>query len=391
MDLADKIIYMDNGASTKMDERVHDAMKPFFFDTYAVATSDFGYSMGTDAKDALMKFRETIAESINAMPEEIIFTSGYTESSNMAIKGLLAKSEKKHIITSSIEDFSVLNTIKALEKEGYTVTYLKVNEYGLINPNDLETAINNDTALISIQSANQEIGTLQDIEALGSIARKHSIPFHTDAVHAYMRAPIDVKAMNIDMMSIDAYTIHGPRGVGALYMKKGIKAAKYMDGGYQENNRRAGPENMPGIAGFAKAVQLIDQSENERLKHMRDYLTERIIESIEDVTVNGHSTKRVPQNANITFHYVEGESITLHLDMRGIAVSTGSACFSRSLEASHVILGIGGDHERAHGSVRFTLGRFNTKEEIDAVVEALKDIIETLRAISPLKKNGGTQ
>ena len=391
MQLTENTIYMDNGASTRMDERVLERMKPFLFDTYAVATSDFGYSMGTDAKDALAGFRQVIADSINARPDEIIFTSGYTESNNMAIRGVLAKTEKKHIIISAIEDFSVLNTVKYLEKQGYSVTYLRVNSEGLINPNDLEAAITDDTAIISIQTANQEIGTLQDIGALGSIAKKHNIPFHTDAVHAYMRIPIDVQSMNIGMMSMDAYTLHGPRGVGALYMKKGIKADKFLHGGYQENDRRAGPENIPGIAGFAAAVEFIDDEENKRIEQLRNYLIDRIRENIEDITLNGHEKQRVPQNVNITFHYVEGESITLHLDMRGIAVSTGSACFSRSLEASHVILGIGGDHERAHGSVRFTLGRYNTMDEIDTVVSELHEVINTLRAISPLKSNGGNK
>lgn len=380
-------IYFDNSSSTRMDERVLAEMEPYLFDTYATPTSDFGYSMGTNAKDALEKARETIAKSINALNKEIIFTSGFTESNNMAIKGVLRKlKNKKHIIISTIEDFSILNTAKVLGKEGYEVTYIGVDEYGLLNIEELKNAIRDDTAIVSIQTANQEIGTLQNIKEIANIVKKKNIIFHTDATHAFMRTPIDVKEWNIDLMTIDAYTIHGPRGIGALYIKKGTSIKKIMDGGYQEFDKRAGPENIPSTIGFAKAVKLINKDENIELEQMRDYIFKRIIDEIPDTIINGHPTKRIPHNANITFHYVEGESITLHLDMRGIAVSTGSACFSRSLEASHVILGIGGNHERAHGSVRFTFGRFNTKKEIDEIVLALKEIIEMLRKISPIKK-----
>ncbi len=380
-------IYFDNSSSTRMDERVLAEMEPYLFDSYATPTSDFGYSMGTDAKDALRISRETIAKSINALSKEIIFTSGFTESNNIALKSVLRKlKDKKHIIISVIEDFSILNTAKALEKDGCKVTYIGVDEYGLLNINELKNALRDDTAIVSIQTANQEIGTLQNIKEIAEIVKKKNILLHTDATHAFMRIPINVKEWNIDLMTIDAYTIHGPRGIGALYIKKGTPIKKIMDGGYQEFDKRAGPENIPSAVGFAKAVKLVNKDENIELEKMRDYIIKRITNEIPDTIINGHPTKRIPHNANITFHYVEGESITLHLDMNSIAVSTGSACFSKSLEASHVILGIGGNHERAHGSVRFTFGRFNTKKEIDETVLALKEIIEMLRKISPIKR-----
>ena len=382
-------IYMDNSASTRMDEMVLEAMKPYFFDKYAVATSDFGYSMGIDAKQALAESRSAIARSINAGDNEIIFTSGFTESNNLAIKGVLKalkKQGKNHVISSTVEDFSVRNTLQKLEKEGIDVTFIPVDSKGFVDIGKLEKSINDKTALVTIQTANQEIGTLQDIEKIGEICRERDVYFHTDATHAYRRIDIDTENTKIDLITMDSMMIHGPRGMGALYARKGVELAKIMDGAFQEFDKRAGPENIPGAVGFAKAVELIDEKENTKIKEMADYLRDKLLSEIKDTTLNGSPDRRIPHNVNITFHYVEGESITLHLDMRGIAVSTGSACFSKSLEASHVIMGIGGDHERAHGSVRFTLSRFNTKKEIDAVVEAMKEIIENLRKISPLKK-----
>ncbi|TQD25909.1 cysteine desulfurase family protein [Methanolobus vulcani] len=383
----DKMTYLDNSASTRLDERVMDAMKPYYFDTYAVATSEFGYSMGIDAKEGLQEARETIASSIGATPEEIVFTSGETESSNMAIKGVVAALKKKkgeHIIVSKLEDFAVLNTAKNLEKQGYNVDYISVDAEGILDLEELKSKIRDDTVLVSIQHANQEIGTLQNLDAIAKICREKEVLFHTDATHSYTRVPIDVSKTPIDLISMSAHTIHGPRGVGALYVRKGTPLIKWMDGGYQETDRRAGLENIPGAVGFAKAVELVTEKENEFLTSLRDYTIKRVFEEIPHVTLNGSKTQRTPQNANITFHYVEGESMTLHLDMRGFAVSTGSACFSRSLEASHVILGIGGDHERAHGSIRFTFGRYNSMEDVDAVVDAIKEIVSQLRAISPL-------
>jgi len=385
--MLDKMIYLDNAASTRLDEKVLEAMEPYYFDTYAVATSEFGYSMGIDAKEALEEARQTIASSIGASAEEIVFTSGDTESSNMAIKGVAAallNKKDKHIVVSKLEDFPVLNTAKAFEKNGYKVDYISVDSEGILDLEELKKAITENTALVSIQHANQEIGTLQDIEAIANICKEKGVLLHSDATHSYTRVPIDVSKVPVDLLTMSAHTIHGPRGVGALYIREGTPINKWMDGGFQESNRRAGLENIPGAVGFAKAVELVTPEENEFLKSLRDHIIKRAEEEIPDVTLNGSRSQRVPHNANITFHYVEGESMTLHLDMRGFAVSTGSACFSRSLEASHVILGIGGDHERAHGSLRFTFGRYNTKEDVDAIIDAVREIVEQLRAISPL-------
>jgi len=383
------IVYLDNSAVTRIDEKVLDAIKPYYFDDYAVATSEFAYTMGIEAKEALENARNTISDSIGAKSEELIFTSGATESNNLALKGVMYNQDKKgHLIVSDIENFSVLNTAKTLEKEGYEVSYISVDEKGKINFEELKEEIKDNTILVSIQHANQEIGTLQDINKIAQYLKGKDILFHTDATHTFQRIPIDVSKTPIDLITVAAHTIHGPRGIGGLYKRKGVKIKKLMDGGFQENNLRAGIENIPGAVGFAKAVELITEEENSRLKELRDYLIDKVEEEVEDVTLNGSREDRIPQNANITFHYVEGESITLHLDMRGFAVSTGSACFSKSLEASHVILGIGGDHERAHGSIRFTFSRYNTKEDVEKIVEAVKDVVNNLREISPLGKKG---
>jgi cysteine desulfurase len=378
-------VYMDNSASTRLDERVMEAMKPYFFEKYAVATSEFAYSQGIEVSEALGDARTVLSSALGATPEEFIFTSGDTESSNLALKGMALNSKnKKHLIVSKIEDFPVLNSAKALEKQGYTVTYLEVDGEGFINPDKLRSAITKDTFLVSIQHANQEIGTVQDIEAIGSICREKGVAFHTDATHTFGRIPLDVKKVPVDLITVAAHTIHGPKGIGGLYVRKGIKPGKWMDGGFQEFDLRAGLENIPGAVGFARAIELITPGETQKLREMCDNIINRILKEIPATTLNGHRKNRLPQNANISFHYIEGESITLHLDMNGYAVSTGSACFSRSLEGSHVIFGIGGDHERAHGSIRFTLGRFNTMEETDGIVDTLKDIVTELRSFSPL-------
>jgi cysteine desulfurase len=382
-----KPIYLDNAAATRLDERVLAAMKPYFFDNYAVATSEFAYSQGIEAGEALEKARQTLAAALGATSEEFIFTSGSTESSNIALKGVaLADKKRKHIIVSKIEDFPVLNSARALEKQGFKVTYLDVDGDGFINLDQLREATTKETLLVSIQHANQEIGTIQDIAAIGKICRDKGAIFHTDATHTFTRLPLDTKKIAVDLITVSAHTIHGPKGVGGLYIRKGTKIGKWMDGGFQEFNLRAGMEDIPGAVGFAKAVELVTPQENEQLQAMRDRLIDRILAEIPDTTLNGHRQKRLPQNANITFHFVEGESVTLHLDMHGFAVNTGSACFSRSLESSHVIMGIGGDHERAHGSIRFTFGRYNTMEEVDAIVQTLSEIIPQLRSISPLGK-----
>jgi cysteine desulfurase len=387
--MQEKRIYLDNAASTRLDERVLEAMRPYFFDTYAVATSEFAYTQGIEAREALDGARSNLAKALNANPEEFIFTSGSTESSNMALKGValaLGKKKGKHIIVSKTEDFPVLQSAQSLEKQGFRVTYLTTDAEGLINIDELQKSISDETILVSIQHANQEIGTVQDIARIGGICREKGVLFHTDATHTFTRVPLDTAKTPVDLISVSAHTIHGPKGIGGLYVRKGTPISKWMDGGFQEFDLRAGLENIPGAIGFVKAVELVTAEENKQLAAMRDYIIDRILAEIPDTTLNGHRRKRVPQNVNISFHFVEGESITLHLDMHGFAVSTGSACFSRSLQGSHVIYGIGGDHERAHGSIRITLSRYNTMEEATLVVTTLADVIRELRVISPLGK-----
>ncbi len=385
----EEMIYLDNSACTRLDERVLEVMKPYFFDVYAVATSEFGYSMGIDAKEGLAKSRENIASKLGAASEELVFTSGSTESSNMALKGVASalKKKGKHIIVSKIEDFPVLNTAKALEKQGFDVDYLEVDGEGRLDIQNLENTIRDDTIFVSIQQANQEIGTLQDLESIASVCKEKDTLLHTDATHSFTRIPLDVSKIPVDLVTISGHTIHGPRGIGALYIREGTPINKWMDGGFQESNLRAGVENIPAAVGLAKAVELVTPKETKKLAAMRDRVIDGAFDQIPDVTLNGSRSERLPQNANVTFHYVEGESITLHLDMRGFAVSTGSACFSKSLEASHVIRGIGGDHERAHGSVRFTFGRYNTMEDADKIVESISEVVEQLRVISPLRND----
>ena len=384
----EKVVYLDNAAATRLDERVLEAMRPYFFDLYAVATSQFGYSLGVDARDALDVARGQVAAALGAKPEEFIFTSGDTESSNLALKGVaLALGEKKgrHIVTSPLEDFPVLYSARALEKQGFRVTTVRVDEAGRVDLDQLRESITPETILVSIQAANQEIGTLQDLPAVGEIVREKGILFHTDATHAFLRVPLDVREMPADLVTVSAHTIHGPKGIGGLYVREKTPIRKWMDGGFQEFDLRPGVENIPGAVGFAKAVELVTPEETAHLQAMRDRLIERLLQ-IPHTRLNGHPVYRLPHNANVSFRFVEGESLLLHLDMRGFAVSTGSACFSRSLEASHVILGIGGNHERAHGSVRFTFGRFNQDEDVDTVAGAIEEIVTELRKISPLGK-----
>jgi len=384
-----KQIYLDNSAATRLDERVLEAMKPYFFDKYAVATSEFAYSQGIEARETLDGVREAVAAAMGAAPGEFVFTSGSTESSNIALKGValaLGNTKGKHLIVSKIEDFPVLNSAKALEKQGFRVTYLDVDNDGFVDLDRLRESITGETILVSIQHANQEIGTIQDIGNIGLICREKGVLFHTDATHTFTRVPLDVSKIPVDLITVSAHTIHGPKGVGGLYIRDRTQIAKWVDGGFQEFNLRAGLENIPGATGFAKAIELVTPEETKHLQAMRDHVIDRILSEIPDTILNGHRQKRLPQNANISFHFIEGESITLHLDMHGFAVSTGSACFSRSLEGSHVIFGIGGDHERAHGSIRFTFGRYNTMEDTDAVVNILAEVVKELRNISPLGK-----
>jgi cysteine desulfurase len=387
--MPNKRIYLDNAAATRLDERVLEAMRPYFFDTYAVATSEFAYTQGIEAREALDEARASLAKSLGASPEEFIFTSGSTESSNMALKGValaLGQKKGKHIIVSKIEDFPVLQSAQSLERQGFHITYLDVNSEGFIDINSLGDSITGETILVSIQHANQEIGTIQDIAGIGKICQEKGVLFHTDATHSFRRVTLDVKKIPVDMITVSAHTLHGPKGIGGLYIRKGTPLAKWMDGGFQEFDLRAGLENIPGAVGFARAVGLVTMKENKRLQAMRDHAIDRILAEIPDTVLNGHRRQRLPQNVNISFHYIEGESITLHLDMHGLAVSTGSACFSRSLQGSHVIYGIGGDHERAHGSIRISLGRYNTMREVDVLVRTIAGVVKELRAISPLGK-----
>ena len=387
--MENKQVFFDNAAATRLDERVLAAMEPYFFKTYAVATSEFAYTQGIEAREALDAARSKLAGFLNVRPEEFIFTSGDTESSNLALKGValaLSKKKGKHIIVSKIEDFPVLQSARALERDGFSVAYLDVDGEGFVDLEQLEKSITTQTILASVQHANQEIGTIQDIGEVARICRERGVIFHSDATHSFTRLPLDLAATPIDLLTVSAHTIHGPKGIGGLFIRKGTQITKMMDGGFQEFDRRSGLENIPGAVGFAKAAELMTPLENEELRIMRDHAIERILTEIPDTTLNGPRRQRLPQNVNISFHFIEGESITLHLDMRGFAVSTGSACFSRSLQGSHVIYGIGGDHERAHGSIRISLGRYNTMEEIDAVVTALSDVVGELRKISPLGK-----
>ena len=388
--MSDRRIYLDNAAATRLDERVLDAMKPYFFENYAVATSEFAYSEGIEARETLDKVRGDLSSALGAGHEEFIFTSGSTESSNIALKGValaLGKKKGMHMVVSKIEDFSVLHCARALEKQGFQITYLNVDGDGFVDLDQLRDSITGNTILVSIQHANQEIGTIQDIESIVSICKEKNVLFHTDATHTFTRVPLDVKEIPVDLISVSAHTIHGPKGIGGLYIRKNTPIVKWMDGGFQEFDLRAGMENIPGAVGFARAVELVTPEETRLLQEMRDRIIDRMLAEIPHTTLNGHRWKRLPQNANITFHFVEGESITLHLDMHGFAVSTGSACFSRSLESSHVMMGIGGDHERAHGSIRFTFGRYNTMKDVDEIVPVLSEIVQELRKISPLGKD----
>ncbi len=382
------VVYLDNAAATRLDERVLEAMKPYFFTLYAVATSQFGYSLGIDARDALEEARSQIAARIGAQPDELIFTSGSTESSNLALKGVAQGTGegRGHIVITPLEDFPVLHSARRLAKQSYPVTEVRVDETGRVDLDHLRQIVTPETTLVSIQAGNQEIGTTQDLQAIAEICRENEVLFHTDATHSFTRVPLDVREVPVDLVTIAAHTIHGPKGIGGLFVRDGTPFKKWMDGGFQEFNLRPGVENIPGAVGFAKAVELATSEETLRLQQLRDRLIDKLLQ-IPHTRLNGHPVHRLPHNANISFRFVEGESLLLHLDMRGFAVSTGSACFSRSLEASHVILGIGGDHERAHGSVRFTFGRYNEEEDVDAVSEAISEVVEDLRRISPLGKS----
>lgn len=381
-------VYLDNAATTSLRKEVLDEMTPYLTEYYGNASSV--HTFGQEAKKGLDKARDQVAKALNAQPSEIIFTGGGTESDNTVIFGVAKKyaDKGKHIITTSIEHHAVLHSCEQLEKEGYRITYLPVDEYGLVTAKQVEDAICDDTILVTVMFANNEIGTVMPIAEIGEMCRKKGVIFHTDAVQAVGHIHIDVNAMNIDMLSLSAHKLHGPKGVGVLYVRKGLKVPSHIVGGAQERTRRAGTENVAGIVGLGKAIELatanIDDT-SKKLTAMRDRLIKGILE-IPETRLNGHPTKRLPNNVNISIRYIEGESILLMLDMNGIAASSGSACTSGSLDPSHVLLAIGLPHEIAHGSVRLTLSESTTDEEIDYTIEKLKQITERLRAMSPIYK-----
>ena len=380
-------IYLDNAATTRTNPQVVEAMLPYFTENYGNPSSVYEFS--APSKEIIASARETIAESLGARPAEIYFTAGGTESDNWAIKAVAeAYGDKgKHIITSKIEHHAVLHTCEYLEKRGFEITYVDVDENGIIKLDELRKAVRPDTILISVMFANNEIGTIEPVKEIGRIAREHGILFHTDAVQAYGHIPIHVDEYNIDMLSSSAHKLNGPKGIGFLYIRTGIKMRSFVHGGDQERKRRGGTENVPGIVGYKKAVEMAMASMEEREKkerELRDYLIDRVMAEVPYVRLNGHRTKRLANNANFAFQFIEGESLLIMLDSSGICGSSGSACTSGSLDPSHVLLAIGLPHEIAHGSLRLTVSSENTIEEIDFVVERIKEIVKRLRDMSPL-------
>ena len=380
-------VYFDNSATTKTDERVIEAMMPYITENYGNPSSI--YKIGRENRKAVEEAREQVAKALNCESNEIYFTNGGSESDNTAIRGIAYayKNKGNHIITSKIEHPAVLETCKQLEKEGFEVSYIGVDENGIIKLDELKNAIKPTTTLISMMFANNEIGTIEPIEEIGKIAKENNIFFHTDAVQAVGNVEIDVKKLNIDALSMSGHKFYGPKGIGALYVKKGIKFEKLINGGHQERNKRAGTENVAGIVGLGKAIELAYQEldeHNKKIKELRDYYVEQVKAKIPYIRINGDETKRLPGNSNISFRLIEGEGLLLNLDLKGICASSGSACTSGSLDPSHVLLAIGLPHEIAHGSLRISIGKYNTKEEVDYLVENLVEIIGRLREMSPL-------
>ncbi|MCI9006929.1 MAG: cysteine desulfurase NifS [Lachnospiraceae bacterium] len=382
-----RVIYLDNAATTRTAPEVVEAMVPYFSEFYGNPSSVYEFSQ--KSKEAITHAREIIANSLGAKTEEIYFTAGGSESDNWALKAAAEayKAKGNHIITTKIEHHAVLHTGAWLEKQGYEVTYLDVDENGTVKLEELKRAIRPTTILISVMFANNEIGTIQPIKEIGEIARAHGILFHTDAVQAFGQLPIQVDALNIDMLSSSAHKLNGPKGIGFLYIRKGVKIRSFIHGGAQERKRRAGTENVPGIVGYGAAVERAVRTMEERTQKeqaLRDYLIDRVLREVPYTRLNGHRTNRLPNNANFSFQFIEGESLLIMLDMDGICGSSGSACTSGSLDPSHVLLAIGLPHEIAHGSLRLTLGEETTKEELDEVVESIKKIVKKLRDMSPL-------
>jgi len=374
-------VYLDNAATTPVAKEVLEAMMPYFSEKYGNASSLHAY--GREAKDALEGAREKIAKKLNASAEELIFTSGGTESNNLALKGIAQKKGKGHIITCKVEHSAILAPCRLLEKQGFDTTYLSVDKYGSVDPSDVENAIRKDTILVSIGHANNEIGTVQDLEAIGKITKERGILFHTDACQSFTKETIDVKKQNLDLVTINAHKICGPKGVGALYIRDGIGISSQSQGGEHERNLRAGTENIPGIVGFARAADITGPREIDHMKSLRDHLIKGVLSGMEKTRLNGHPEKRLCNNANFLFAGIEGEALLLRLDMRGVACSTGSACSSHSLMPSHVLLATGLAPEECHGSLRMTPGKDNTREDIDYALEAVKDEVANLRKISP--------
>ncbi len=380
-------IYLDNAATTRTSQEVVDAMLPYFTESYGNPSSI--YELGQRSKEAITKAREEIAKVIGAKIEEIYFTAGGSEADNWAIKAAYEayKNKGNHIITTKIEHHAVLHTCQYLEKQGAKVTYLDVDENGLIDLEQLQKAISPETILITIMFANNEIGTIEPVKEIGMIAKEHGILFHTDAVQAFGQVPIDVDEMNIDMLSSSAHKINGPKGIGCLYIRKGVKIRSFIHGGAQERKRRAGTENVPGIVGYGVAARMAAETMEARTRkeqELRDYFIRRVLDEVPYTRLNGDPEKRLPNNANFSFRFIEGESLLIMLDMKGIAGSSGSACTSGSLDPSHVLLAIGLPHEIAHGSLRLTLGADTTKEDLDYTLEQIKEIVAKLRNLSPL-------
>ena len=382
-----KSIYLDNAATTRLDEEVLQEMLPYLRENYGNASSI--YELGRESRKAVEDAREKIARVLNCKPNEIYFTAGGSESDNTAIKGIARANKAKgnHIITSKIEHPAVLETCKQLEKEGFEVSYIPVDENGILNLEELKNSIKSTTILITVMFANNEIGTIQPIEEIGKIAKENNIYFHTDAVQAVGSVKIDVQKLNIDALSLSGHKFYGPKGIGALYVKTGVKFEKFVDGVHQERNKRAGTENVAAIVGMGKAIEMAYdnlEEHNKKIKELRDYYVEQVKEKIPYIKINGDMEKRLPGNSNISFRFIEGEGLLLNLDLKGICASSGSACTSGSLDPSHVLLAIGLPHEIAHGSLRISIGKYNTKEEIDYLVKNLVNIVNRLRDMSPL-------
>lgn len=385
-------VYLDNAATTKVRDEVVEAMLPYFTEYFGNPSSL--HLFAREAGKGLDTARAQVAKALNAKPEEIIFTGGGSESDNMVLRGIpeAYKKKGKHVITSAVEHHAVLHTLEAMEKEGRVeVTYLPVDEYGMVTAEQVEKAIRPDTVLVSIMFANNEVGTIMPIEQIGETCKKYGVLFHTDAVPAVGHVPVDVEKMHIDLLSLSGHKFHGPKGVGALYVRKGVRIPALILGGAQERRKRAGTENVPGIVGMGKAIELATaelEDNAAKMKVLRDRLIFGIPARIPDVKLNGHPTERLPNNVNFSIRFIEGESILLMLDLNGIAASSGSACTSGSLDPSHVLLAMGLSHEVAHGSLRLTLSEFTTPEEIDYVLDTLPPIVEKLRAMSPLYHGG---